>query len=52
MTLAGVFALLRSFRNEAGHPTGVAIGRAQCYANLMVFPSYVRKVSGLFDSRL
>jgi hypothetical protein len=43
----GVFTLLRSFRNEAGHPTGTRVDREQAYANLQVFPHYLATVYGL-----
>lgn len=43
VTLSGVFTLFRNLRNEAGHPTGRSVEREQTYANLLVFPSYLKK---------
>jgi hypothetical protein len=45
--LLGVFSMIREVRNDAGHPTGRVPQRDVCYANLMVFPSYLRKVYDL-----
>ncbi|MGL4550976.1 MAG: hypothetical protein ACRC33_07300 [Gemmataceae bacterium] len=42
--LTTVFNLLRTHRNEAGHPTGKALVREVAYANINTFPFYVRKV--------
>ena len=43
-SLSGTFAFIRTLRNEAGHPTGVTIDRVIAYANLTLFPGYVKKV--------
>jgi hypothetical protein len=48
-TLTGVFDMIRRQRNDAGHPIGVSLDRAQCYANLMVFPDYSRGMYDLID---
>jgi hypothetical protein len=45
--LLGVFSMIREVRNEAGHPSGRVPEREVCYANLTVFPSYLRKVYDL-----
>ena len=44
ITLSAVF---REMRNDAGHPTGKAVSREQVYANLVVFPLYLKKVYDL-----
>jgi hypothetical protein len=48
-TLLGVFSMIRNLRNDAGHSTGRSVPREVCYANLMVFPAYLRKVYDLID---
>jgi hypothetical protein len=47
VTLSGIFTLLRNLRNEIGHPTGRSVDREQAYANLRVFPHYVKRIYGL-----
>jgi len=42
-----VFDLIRTTRNEAGHPTAEPIERETVHANLILFPSYCRRVYGL-----
>ena len=49
VALSAVFAVLRTHRNEAGHPTGKMPDREQCHASIIVFPTYIRKVYGLID---
>jgi hypothetical protein len=44
-----VFDLIRTTRNEAGHPTGKVIEREAMHANLLLFPSYCRRVYALID---
>jgi len=44
IALIAISALLREMRNDAGHPTGKAVAREQAYANLAVFPTYLKKV--------
>lgn len=44
-----VFDLIRSTRNDAGHPTGKAIEREAMRANFYLFPSYCRRVYALMD---
>jgi len=44
-----VFDLIRTTRNEAGHPTGKEIEREAVYANLLLFPGYSKRVYGLID---
>lgn len=43
-SVSGVFELIRQQRNDAGHPTGRTFSREQVYANLTVFPHYVRSI--------
>ena len=47
IALIALSALFREMRNDAGHPTGKAILREQAYANLVVFPVYLKKVYDL-----
>jgi len=44
-----VFDLIRTTRNEAGHPTGKTIERDTMRANFILFPSYCRRVYGLIN---
>ncbi len=43
----GVYSMIRIYRNDSGHPTGKTIPREQAYANITVFPTYVKKVYDL-----
>jgi len=45
--LTGIFSMIRRMRNDAGHPTGTTITRAEAYANLTVFPVYIEHAYGL-----
>lgn len=47
--LAGIFSTIRYSRNDAGHPTGVAIDRDVVHASLSVFPAYCMRVYGLME---
>jgi hypothetical protein len=52
--LLGVFEMIRSYRNDAGHPTGKTIIKEQVFANIQVFIPYLKKVYQLieyFESR-
>ena len=42
-----IFDFIRNQRNDAGHPTGTIVEREVAYANLVVFPVYLRKVYAL-----
>jgi hypothetical protein len=44
-----VFDLIRTTRNDAGHPTGKQIEREAVYANLLLFPGYSKRVYALID---
>jgi hypothetical protein len=46
-SLDGIFALIRSTRNDAGHPKGVPMDRDLAYSTLTMFPHYVEKVYAL-----
>ena len=43
IALIALSAVFREMRNDAGHPTGKAVLREQAYANLVVFPVYLKK---------
>jgi hypothetical protein len=45
--LTALFDFIRNQRNDAGHPTGKQVERERAYANLQVFPVYLRKVYAL-----
>ncbi len=47
--LNAIFDFIRNQRNDAGHPTGKMIERERAYANLVVFPVYLRKVYRLIE---
>ena len=42
--LKGIFHLIRTQRNDSGHPTGKLISRDDMYINLHVFPAYCETV--------
>lgn len=46
---AGILSVIRSFRNQSGHPTGQLIDREQVYVLLQLFPSYCHKMYQLKD---
>ena len=46
---AGVQSVIRTLRNEAGHPTGKIMDREQVYVLLHLFISYCRKLYQLMD---
>lgn len=45
--LDGIQAMLRTARNETGHPTGVVSTREQVYVNLQLFIPFARKLHQL-----
>lgn len=47
--LDGIFNLIRSYRNEAGHPSGNEIPRQIAYANLQLFRHFSKNVHGLIQ---
>lgn len=48
-TLSGVLAIIRTHRNESGHPTGKIINREQCFVLLQLFIPYAKKLHELDD---
>lgn len=44
---AGILSIIRSYRNESGHPTGRIIDREQAYVLLNLFVPYCEKMYGL-----
>ena len=44
IALTALSAIFREMRNDAGHPTGKTVEREAAYANLLVFPVYLKKV--------
>ncbi|MEE3715734.1 hypothetical protein V2H45_03120 [Tumidithrix elongata RA019] len=47
--LTGLFSIIRSHRNDAGHPSGRVIEREHLYALLVTFPAYLEKIYSLID---
>lgn len=45
----GVLSVIRTFRNDAGHPSGKIMGREQVYVLLQMFIPYCKKLYGLID---
>lgn len=46
--LRGVFDLIRSSRNDAGHPAiGASVGRDAVYSHLRLFPHYCKRIHDL-----
>jgi hypothetical protein len=41
---AGILSIIRTFRNQSGHPTGQIIGREQAYVLLQLFIPYCKKL--------
>lgn len=41
---AGILSIIRNYRNQSGHPSGLLIGREQCYILLQLFIPYCRKL--------
>jgi hypothetical protein len=46
---AGILSIIRTFRNQAGHPTGKIIDREQSYVLLQLFIPYCRKMYQMMD---
>jgi hypothetical protein len=46
---AGILSIIRTFRNDGGHPTGKIIDREQAYINLQLFIPYAKKMYQLRD---
>jgi len=41
---AGILSIIRTFRNQSGHPTGQIVGREQAYVLLQLFVPYGKKL--------
>lgn len=46
---AGILSVIRTFRNESGHPTGKILEREQTYVLLQMFVPYCKKIYQLID---
>lgn len=42
--LTGIFEMIRSERNDSGHPTGKTPSREVAFANISVFPGYLKRI--------
>lgn len=42
--LSGILEIIRTFRNESGHPSGKIISREQCYVLLNLYVPYCKKI--------
>ncbi len=47
--LAGILSVIRTYRNESGHPTGKIIDREQTFILLQLFIPYYKKLYQLRD---
>jgi hypothetical protein len=47
--LERVFDIIRTTRNDAGHPTGKTIEKETVHANLLLFPIFCKRVYGLIQ---
>lgn len=47
--LIGIADIIRTFRNESGHPSGKIISREQVYVLLRLFVSHIRQIKQLRD---
>ena len=48
--LLGIISMIRTFRNESGHPSGKIISREQCYILLQLFIPCCKKLYQLKDA--
>lgn len=46
---SGILSIIRTFRNQSGHPSGKIIDREQAYVLLGLFPHYCKKMYQLID---
>jgi hypothetical protein len=46
---AGILSVIRTFRNQSGHPTGKIVDREQVYVLLQLFIPYAKKMYQLMD---
>jgi len=47
--LSGIGNIIRTFRNDSGHPSGRIIEREQVYVLMNLFVAYVRQIHDLCD---
>jgi hypothetical protein len=47
--LGSIFNLIRSYRNEAGHPSGIVVSREIAYSNLQIFRYFSKNVHHLIQ---
>jgi hypothetical protein len=47
---SGIISMIRTFRNESGHPSGRIISREQCYILLQLFIPCCKKIYQLIDA--
>ena len=47
--LDGIYNFIRTYRNDAGHPTGRRVEREEAFAVLQLFPSYSKVAYRLMD---
>ncbi len=45
----GILSIVRTFRNQSGHPTGKIVDREQAYVLLQLFVPYCKKMYQLMD---
>ena len=45
----GIVSMIRTFRNESGHPSGKMIDREQCFVLLQLFVPCCKKIYQLID---
>jgi hypothetical protein len=45
----GIFDIIRTTRNEAGHPSGNIIEKEAVHANLLLFPIFCKRIYGLIQ---
>jgi len=46
---SGIISVIRTFRNESGHPTGKVVSREQTFVLLQLFIPYCKKLYALMD---
>lgn len=46
---SGILSIIRTFRNQSGHPSGKIVDREQAYVLLQLFPHYCKKMYQLID---
>ena len=46
---AGILSVIRTFRNDSGHPSGKILEREQTYVLLQMFVPYCKKLYQLMD---